>query len=106
MTDFPPDDITPDNAYDVLTEQRRRETIRLLLADQESWNVDDLARELAAREHDLNPSDMDSELHKRVTVSLLHHDLPKLAETGVIVFDFDTETVAPGEHLDEFGPVV
>lgn len=106
MEDLSPDDLSEDEAYDLVAEQLRRESLRLLLNDSEEWDVDTLATEIVAREEDGASAEVDEEAHKRVAVALLHRDLPKLATKDVIEFDFEDGTVGHGEHLDDLAPLV
>ena len=100
MDSCPSGDLSQDEAYALVAEQRRRETLRVLL--HERWDVSTLATEVAARESDISRAAVDEETQKRVVVALLHRDLPKLAEAGVVTFDFTEETVRPGPNIDDF----
>ena len=101
MGNWPSGDLSQDEAYALVAEQRRRETLRVLLHEHESWDVSTLAAEVAAREADISRAAVDEETQKRVVVALLHRDLPKLAETGVVTSDFTEETVRPGSNIDD-----
>ena len=106
MEDLSPDDLSEDEAYDLVAEQLRRESLRLLLNDSEEWDVDTLATEIVAREEDGASAEVDEEAHKRVAVALLHRDLPKLADAGVVEFDFENERVTTGEYIDDLDPLL
>ncbi len=106
MERYSPDALSKEVAYDIATEHLRRVVVRILLEDEQAWSVDSLATEATARMHDTAVADVADATHRRVAVALLHRDLPKLTDAGVIVFDFDRETVARGEHIDDIAPLV
>ena len=102
MSEWTPGDLSADEAYELAAERARRETLRLLLTEREEWTVDDLASEVAAREHETTPAAIDEETHKHVAVTLVHRDLPKLDDAGAVAFDVEDETVTPRPSIDEF----
>lgn len=106
MNDWDPDDLSKDEAYDLAADERRRKTVQVLLNERETWSVDALATEVAARENDIDDADVSEEMHRRVTVALLHQDLPKLADADVVRFDFEDETVEAGENIEDVDPLV
>ncbi|MFC5970551.1 hypothetical protein ACFPYI_04330 [Halomarina salina] len=106
MDDWTPDELSEDEAYDLVAEELRRETLRLLLNESEEWDVSSLATEIAARESDISHSEVNEGDQKRVAVALLHRDLPKLADADVVEFDFEDETVVTGEHIDDLDPLL
>jgi len=54
----------------------------------------DLAVELAARRLDIPAAEVTTDQRRRNRIQLRHHQLPKLADYGLIVFDRSTETVS------------
>lgn len=106
MDDWTPSELSEDEAYGLVAEELRRETLRILLSESEEWNVASLATEIVAHEEDVPPSEVDEEARKRVAVALMHRDLPKLDDADVVEFDFDEEVVVTGAHIDELDPLL
>lgn len=59
-----------------------------------------LATEIAARETDTLPSNVDEDMCHRVAIALIHRHLPKLAELDVVRFDRESNTVTAGATID------
>jgi DNA-binding transcriptional ArsR family regulator len=78
-----------DAIFDVLSDARRRRTIRILQADEGTVSMPALAEALAARE----PGDPDPD---RLAVSLQHVHLPKLEATGIVEYTSDRSRVQYG----------
>lgn len=89
-----------DEVFDVLASSRRREALKVLA--EGPANIRTLATALAAAEHDVEPDAIEYDQRQTVHVSLQQSHLPKLAELDVIVWDRESQTVAPGP---EFQPV-
>lgn len=106
MDRYEPATLSKDVAYDLVTERQRRVLIDVLLAGANERTVDELTDAVAAREHDVGTSEIDETTRKRVSVSLLHRHLPKLADAGVVDFEFDTETVVVKPALEDLKPLV
>lgn len=106
MDEWTPDELSEDAVYDLVAEELRRETLRLLLNESEEWDVSRLAAAIVARESDVPRSEVSKEDQKRVVVALLHRDLPKLADADVVEFDFEDETVATGACIDDLDPLL
>lgn len=79
-------ELSTDQVFMLLKNERRRRTLSIL-ADEEETTLSDLAEQIAAMEHDTTPDALSSSERKRVYVSLYQCHLPKLAECGVIEFD-------------------
>ena len=101
MDDWTPDGLSVDEAYKLVSEGLRRETLRVLLNEREQWEVNDLATAVAAREQNTSPADIGETIHKRIVVALMHRDLPKLADADIVAFDFEAETVTPSSNIDD-----
>ena len=98
--------LSTDDTYTLMSTQPRRETVRLLLAEPREWSVEALATKIAARIHETDVTEGDETARKRIAVTLLHRDLPKLATKDIVKFDFETRTVSPGEQIDDLAPLV
>lgn len=106
MDDWTPSELSEDEAYGLVAEELRRETLRILLSESEEWNVASLATEIVARESEISRSEVDEADKKRVAVALLHRDLPRLDDADVVEFDFNDERVVVGEHIDDLNPLL
>jgi hypothetical protein len=106
MDHYEPDDLSKDTAFSLVADERRRIVVRLMLDRRDEWDVPALAEAVADRERDGSPDTVDEEVEKRIRIALLHRHLPKLDDAGVVTFDFNAETVAPRDRLDELAPLV
>lgn len=77
---------TLDAIFGCLHHSRRR-FILYYLQDNEKATVDELARQIAAREAAIPPAEVDADQQKRVATSLVHAHLPKLADEVFIEYD-------------------
>lgn len=78
---------------------RRRRLVLATLADQPSAvPVPELAAHVAAAVHDTSFVDVDGDEREREHVALLHRELPKLDETGLVEWDRDDGDVATTDH--------
>lgn len=81
--------------YEMLADARRRQTLQVLCEADEPLALEDLAREVAAREgSDTGASEEEIE---RVLISLYHIHVPKLEANGIVEFDSSQRTVALSE---------
>ena len=97
--------LTENDVYQLIGNSRRRAVINILLSEHQSMALSELARrtaELTSRRSGDDPSD----IYKSVYVSLQQNHLPKLHERGVVEYDADAGTIAPGPHLYRFVPYV
>lgn len=82
-----------------LSDERRRILLEELSARQEPVELDDLASAIARAETAREPG---PEARRRLSISLHHVHLPKLAEFGVVTYDPHTRRVSrPGESRSE-----
>lgn len=93
-----------DETVEVLASECRRAVLELLDSGPDSPSRDDLARELAAREADGEPS---VGAIKDVAAQLHHVHLPKLDRTGLIEYDADdgTVTTRDGSELSKLASI-
>lgn len=106
MAEWSPDDLSKDDAYSLLAEEHRRVALRLLLNEQETWDLDALASAIIAREEDLPPGEVGEAHHERVLLALRHRDIPKLAEADVVEFHVEEETVRVDENIDDLESLI
>ncbi|ELY49190.1 DUF7344 domain-containing protein [Natronolimnohabitans innermongolicus] len=93
-------DCTLDDIYELLSESRRRYILYYFL-DNEHANVEGLSLQIAAWELDSTVDVVTEERKQRVTTSLIHSHLPKLADYGLIEYDGRTGDVVATDELDD-----
>lgn len=89
-----PDSSSLDVIFDALSVRRCRYALRSLEASETPISLDELAEEVAVREHETAIDDVPSEAVKRVYASLYHSHVPKLADADLVDYDWEHETVA------------
>ncbi|WP_226480545.1 DUF7344 domain-containing protein [Natrinema amylolyticum] len=75
-----------DELLRVLSNRRRRCVLYCLLAD-DLRDVDALAKHVAARLERTGPESVEDARYEEIKVTLVHADIPMLAETGVVSYD-------------------
>lgn len=105
----PDDDLSLDEVFGVLSNQRRRLALRYLIdeSDARSATLGELADHIASVENGKSLRSVSSNERKRVYVGLLQTHLPKMDRVGVIEFDEDRKTVeidAAAEYVVGFLP--
>jgi DNA-binding transcriptional ArsR family regulator len=79
--------IDPDDAFQAVSNSRRRQVLLSLAQSDGALSASDLAREIAAIENLVDPSDVTSEQRTRVYISLIQSHLETLDELGVAEYD-------------------
>lgn len=92
---LPTTTLTLDELGDILVNDRRRATVKLLAA-RNTTTLRDLSEALAAHEH----GDYTTNQRKAVYTSLLQTHLPKLDTMGVIDYDDNRNIAYPTDELD------
>ncbi|MFC6838456.1 DUF7344 domain-containing protein [Halomarina ordinaria] len=90
-----------DDAFNILSNSRRRYIIYYLHTRGESATIEELASQIAAWENDIPVDDLDDTARRRVYVSLYQTHLPKLDDFGIAVYDRDEGTVELTEKAEE-----
>jgi len=94
-------ELSPDLVFDILSNTRRRMVLYYLRQYGGSATVQELAKEIAALENDIEVDELTRQQQKRVYVSLYQTHLPKLEETGIVESDDDTGEVFLTERAGE-----
>jgi DNA-binding transcriptional ArsR family regulator len=84
------DTLSPDEAFDILSNRRRRYALHYLSDHPEGETLQELARQLAAWENEIEVEEVTKKQQKRVYVSLYQTHVPKLESAGVIEHDDDS----------------
>ncbi|WP_267642345.1 DUF7344 domain-containing protein [Haloarchaeobius amylolyticus] len=96
-------DLDSDEVFQLLTNRRRRDTIRALAGEDEDDGGTDLgtlADEVAAAETGAPIDEVSSDERQRVYISLYQSHLPALDDADVVRYDEETSRVEPGPNLD------
>lgn len=92
-----------DELFHLLQSERRRRTIRYLLAaDAETIVMRDVAEAVAAEENDTTVALLGSADRQRVYITLYQSHLPQLADAGVITYDQDRGEITPTPLIEAF----
>lgn len=95
--------VAPDSLFDILQNERRRAVIRYLKQrDSKSVTIDDLATHIAARENNVDVSQVSSTQRKRVYIGLYQSHLPKMDDFDVIDYDQNRGTI----RREDLSPLV
>jgi len=97
------EDATPEvlsRVYHALRVPRRRYLIRLLAeSGEDTISVRTCARQIAAVEEQVPPSQATGEPYRNVYNSLSQTHLETLSDADLIIYDPDRQTVSPGPEL-------
>lgn len=90
MPNTDPETLTRDEAFDVLSNRRRRYALHYLTEHPGGVTLQALAREIAAWENEIPVEALNKKQQKRVYVSLYQTHIPKLESIGVVEYDDET----------------
>jgi len=77
-------ELTPDRVFEILESPRRRHLLSFLSQRDREVHLDELAAQVAARQNDIDPNEVDDDLLRQVKLSLHHVHLPKLQSAGLV----------------------
>lgn len=95
--------------FEILSNARRRHTIRLLRAGDGTVELRTLAESVAGRENGVDPADVSANERKSVYTALRQSHLPKMERMGVVEFDQvggDVTLTPAAEQLEVYLDVV
>jgi len=81
----------------VLDDARRRHVLQIV-SQLRITTTRDLATQIAAREHEVDPAAVTEAERRDLTIELYHVHLPKLADAGVVTVDRGVERIQPGPN--------
>jgi hypothetical protein len=87
------DRITPDVAFSLLSNRRRRQLLCVLVRSGETRSLRATAREIIGRLEGVDPTDISDEAYRSVYVSLYQTHAPQLAAEGIVDYDEAERTV-------------
>lgn len=96
----PTTEVSEDELFDVLANQRRRFAVHLLKREGEgSVAIGDMADQIAAWENGIDTTEITGNERKRVYTALQQSHLPKMDEAGVVEFNKDRGLIEPAPAL-------
>lgn len=98
--------LTTSEVFEVLRNFRRRHTITYLRKQRSTISMEQLTRQIAAIENDMDPEDVTPTQYKRVYTGLYQCHLPKLDNLGVVEFDSANRTVQLGPSVAAVIPYI
>lgn len=96
-------------AYDILSNGRRRHTLHYLLSRESGTDIGELAEQIAAWENSEDLEQVTSEERRRVYVSLHQTHLPRMDNAGILEYENSRDTIKlteKGEDLRVYIEVV
>jgi hypothetical protein len=85
--------------FEMFSNGRRRYVVHRLLDSDDSVELRDLSREVAAWENDKRPDDVTSQERRRAYNALQQAHLPKMDEAGLVEYDASRGTIAAADDL-------
>lgn len=81
------DGLTQETAFEMLSNQRRRQILHYLFQQEEPVSVRELSAQLAAWENEIATEEVSYQQRRRVYTALRQVHLPKLGNAGIIDYD-------------------
>jgi DNA-binding transcriptional ArsR family regulator len=94
------DDLSADQAFDILSNRRRRYALHYLSENPGGETLQELARQLAAWENEIEVEEVSKKQQKRVYVSLYQTHIPKLESEGIVEYDDDSGNITLTRRAD------
>ena len=98
----PATEISEDDLFDVLANQRRRFAVHLLKHEpDDAVEIGEMAEQIAAWENGIDTAEISSSERKRVYTALQQSHLPKMDDAGVVEFNKARGVVEPTPALTD-----
>ncbi|WP_336344884.1 DUF7344 domain-containing protein [Halalkalicoccus ordinarius] len=98
------DALSKDEMFHLLSNRRRRDTLRYLTGRDEPVDMRDLAEQVAAWEQETTVQQLSSQERQRVYIALYQTHLPKLDDYGVVTYDQSRGIIERTERADRLAP--
>jgi hypothetical protein len=85
--------LSKDLTFEILKNQRRREALAFLKANDGATTLSDMAEHIAAKENGISVEQLSSSQRKRVYIGLYQCHLPKMDSAGVVDFEKNRGTI-------------
>lgn len=95
-----------DRLLRVLADTHRRYALKYLRTRSESVTVTALAEEIADRDQAIPSDPVEQDAIERISLALCHVHVPKLADSNLVRYDEDRETVAPTDCIEAVAPLL
>lgn len=102
-------ELTQTEAFDILSNDRRRHALHYLLSHDEGTEIGELSRQIAAWENGEAVDQVTAEERRRVYVSLHQTHLPRMDEAGILSYENSRDTIElteRGESLRVYMEIV
>lgn len=100
MSNHDTEPLSRDQAFDILSNRRRRYALHYLSKEVDGVTLQSLAERIAAWENDLDPDELSKKQRKRVYVSLYQTHIPKLQDAGIVEYDEETGLITLTSRAD------
>jgi hypothetical protein len=100
MANTEPDTLSRDDAFDILSNRRRRYALYYLSSHHDGITLQQLSREIAAWENGVPVESLNKKQQKRVYVSLYQTHIPKLESIGVVEYDDESGEITLTRRAD------
>ena len=108
-TPDPGGELTQTEAFDILSNERRRHALHYLLAQDDGTEIGELSEQVAAWENGEELEQVTSDERRRVYVSLHQTHLPRMDDAGILQYENSRDTIElteRGESLRVYMEVV
>lgn len=99
-------EFSQDQIFDLLSNRRRRYVLNFLLRVDRPVSIQELSKELATWEFDVDQDELTDQQEKRIYVALYQTHIPKLEDAGVIDYDSDAGLVELTDDATRLQPYV
>lgn len=99
-------EFSQDQIFDLLSNRRRRYVLNYLLRVDRPVSIQELSKELATWEFDVDEDELTDQQEKRIYVALYQTHIPKLEDAGVITYDSDAGLVELTDDATRLQPYV
>lgn len=93
--------LTARDAFDILSNDRRRFALHYLMREDEPPSLNRLSRYVAAWENDVPPEEVTSKQRRRVHVALHQTHLPRMDDAGIVTYDSSAEPIRLTEKAED-----
>jgi len=99
-------ELSEDEIFDLLSNRRRRYVLNYLLRVDRPVSIQELSKQLAMWEFDVEPDELTDQQEKRIYVALYQTHIPKLEDAGVVEYDSDASLVELTGEATQLQPYV
>ncbi|SFR47806.1 hypothetical protein SAMN04487947_1901 [Halogeometricum rufum] len=89
------------DAFDILSNDRRRFALHYLMQEEEAPSLNQLSRHVAAWENDVPPEAVTSTQRRRVHVALHQTHLPRMDDAGIVTYESSADPICLAERADD-----